>query len=201
MKSFEILLYTGPEVKTNIEVFYEEETFWLSQKKMGELFGVDVRTINEHLRNIFKTNELEEKSVIRNFRITAADGKNYLTNFYNLDAIIAVGYRVNSMEATRFRIWATKTLREFIIKGFVLDDERLKQGKNFGKDYFDELLERIREIRASERRFYQKITDLYALSVDYNNEAKTTKYFFASVQNKLHWAITGKTAAEIIYTE
>ncbi len=199
MKSFEILLYTGPEGKTNIEVFYEEETFWLSQKKMGELFGVDVRTINEHLRNIFKTNELEEKSVIRNFRITAADGKNYLTNFYNLDAIIAVGYRVNSMEATRFRIWATKTLREFIIKGFILDDERLKQGKNFGKDYFDELLERIREIRASERRFYQKITDIYAqCSVDYDPDSPTTQIFYKFVQNKLHWAITGHTAAELI---
>jgi hypothetical protein len=145
MQPFEILLYTAPEGRTHIEVYFEEETFWLSQKKIAELFGVDVRTINEHLKNIFKTNELEEKSVIRNFRITAADGKNYLTNFYNLDAIIAVGYRVNSIEATRFRIWSTKTLREFIIKGFVLDDERLKQGKKFGKDYFDELLERIRE--------------------------------------------------------
>jgi len=191
MKSFEILLYTGPEGKTNIEVFYEEETFWLSQKKMGELFGVDVRTINEHLQTIFKTNELDKNSVIRNFRITAKDGKNYLTNFYNLDAIIAVGYRVNSHEATRFRIWATKTLREFIIKGFVLDDERLKQGKNFGKDYFDELLERIREIRASERRFYQKITDIYAqCSVDYDPKAETTHTFYKVVQNKLHWAIT-----------
>jgi hypothetical protein len=128
MQPFEILLYTAPEGKTHIEVYFEDETFWLSQKKMAELFGVDVRTINEHLKNIFKTNELEEKSVIRNFRITAADGKNYLTNFYNLDAIIAVGYRVNSIEATRFRIWSTKTLREFIIKGFILDDERLKQG-------------------------------------------------------------------------
>jgi len=150
MQSLEILLYTAPEGKTHIEVFFEEETFWLSQKKMAELFGVDVRTISEHLQNIFKTNELQETSTIRNFRITASDGKAYLTNFYNLDAIIAVGYRVNSIEATRFRIWSTKTLKEFIIKGFVLVDERLKQGKQFGKDYFDELLERIREIRASD---------------------------------------------------
>jgi hypothetical protein len=155
MEKFEILLYSVPEGKATIEVFFEEETFWLSQKKMAELFSVDVRTINEHLQNVFNTNELDKDSVIRNFRITAADGKNYNTQFYNLDAIIAVGYRVNSIEATRFRIWSTKTLREFIIKGFVLDDERLKQGKNFGKDYFEELLERIREIRASERRFYQ----------------------------------------------
>ncbi|MHB1177249.1 MAG: virulence RhuM family protein [Daejeonella sp.] len=168
---------------------------------MAELFGVDVRTVNEHLKNIFKTNELGEDSVIRNFRTTAADGKSYNIKFYMLDAILAIGYRINSAEATQFRIWATKTLKEFVTKGFVLDDDRLKQGKNFGKDYFDELLERIREIRASERRFYQKITDLYALSVDYTKDAPTTQEFFASVQNKLHWAITGKTAAEIIYTE
>jgi hypothetical protein len=180
MQSLEILLYTAPEGKTHIEVFYEEETFWLSQKKMAELFGVEVPTINYHLKEIFKTNELEETSVIRKFRTTADDGKNYLINFYNLDAIIAVGYRVNSIEATRFRIWATKTLREFIIKGFILDDERLKQGKNFGKDYFDELLERIREIRASERRFYQKITDIYAqCSMDYDPKAEITRSFYA----------------------
>ncbi len=201
MQSFEIILYSAPEGKTQIEVFFEDETFWLSQKKMAELFGVEVNTINYHLKEIFKTKELEERSVIRNFRITADDGKNYLTNVYNLDAIIAVGYRVNSQEATRFRIWSTKILREFIIEGFVLDDERLKQGKKFGKDYFDELLERIREIRASERRFYQKITDIYALSADYDKHTPQTRQFFAAVQNKLHWAITGKTAAEIIYTE
>lgn len=166
---------------------------------MADLFGVDVRTISEHLQNVFKTNELEEDSVIRNFRITASDGKNYQTNFYSLDAIIAVGYRVNSHEATRFRIWATKTLREYIIKGFVLDDERLKQGKKFGKDYFDELLERIREIRASERRFYQKITDIYAqCSIDYDSNADITKVFYKTVQSKLHWAITGHTSAELI---
>lgn len=157
----DILLYTDTHGKVKVEVIYEDESFWLSQKKMAELFAVSVPTINEHLQNIFKSNELDEESVIRKFRITAADGKNYNTNFYNLDAIIAVGYRVNSHSATQFRIWATATLKEFIIKGFVLDDERLKQGKRFSKDYFDELLERIREIRASERRFYQKITDIY----------------------------------------
>ena len=165
MQTFEILLYTAPEGNSHIEVFYEEETFWLSQKKMAELFGVDVRTVNDHLFNIFTTNELNKESTIRKFRIVQKEGSRQVSreiDFYNLDAIIAVGYRVNSIEATRFRIWSTKTLREFIIKGFVLDDERLKQGKNFGKDYFEELLERIRVIRASERRFYQKITDIYA---------------------------------------
>jgi hypothetical protein len=157
--------------------------------------------ITKHLKNIFATGELIESSVCSILEHTAADGKSYSANYYNLDAIIAVGYRVNSFQATQFRIWATQTLREFITKGFVLDDERLKQAKAaFGKDYFDELLERIREIRASERRFYQKITDIYALSVDYSVEAPDTKDFFASVQNKLHWAITGQTAAELIYT-
>lgn len=173
--------------------------FGLHKKKLSELFDVDVRTISEHLQNIFKSNELDEESVIRKIRTTAADGKNYLTNFYNLDAIIAVGYRVNSYNATQFRIWATKTLKEFIIKGFILDDERLKQGQAFGKDYFDELLERIRSIRASERRFYQKITDIYAqASIDYDAHAPITQKFYKTVQNKLHWAITGNTAAEII---
>lgn len=199
MEKFEILLYSTPEGNAKIEVFFEDETFWLSQKKMAELFNVSTPTINEHLQNIFNSSELERDSVIRNFRITAADGKNYNTQFYNLDAIIAVGYRVNSKEATRFRIWATKTLREFIIKGFILDDERLKQGRSFGKDYFDELLERIREIRASERRFYQKITDIYAqCSIDYDPRSDITMAFYKTVQNKLHWAVTGKTAAEII---
>lgn len=199
MEKFEILLYSVPEEQASIEVFFEAETFWLSQKKMAELFAVDVRTINEHLQNIFTTSELDKDSVIRNFRITATDGKNYNTQFYNLDAIIAVGYRVNSLQATRFRIWATKTLREFIIKGFVLDDDRLKQGRQFGRDYFEELLERIREIRASERRFYQKITDIYAqCSIDYDPKADITLTFYKTVQNKLHWAITGHTAAEIV---
>lgn len=195
----EIILYTSPEGNKKIEVFFQDENFWLSQKRLAELFSVEVNTVNYHLKEIFKSGELSEDAVIRKIRITAIDGKNYLTALYNLDAIIAVGYRVNSYQATQFRIWATQTLKEFIIKGFVLDDERLKQGKQFGKDYFDELLERIREIRASERRFYQKITDIYALSADYDKDAPQTKDFFATVQNKFHWAIVGKTAAEIIY--
>lgn len=194
------LLYTAPDGAVKVDVFYKDETVWLTQKALAELFGVKVPAINKHLKNIFESGELAEKSVISILETTAADGKNYQTRYYNLDAVIAVGYRVNSYQATQFRIWATKTLREFIVKGFVLDDERLKQGKHvFGKDYFDELLERIREIRASERRFYQKITDLYALSVDYRADAPLTKEFFATVQNKLHWAITGQTAAELIY--
>ncbi len=204
MDNSQLIFYATPQGNVKVEVIFEEETFWLSQKRMAELFGVDVRTVNEHLKNIFATGELSKDSTIRNFRIVQKEGSRSVTrdvDFYILDAILAVGYRVNSNEATQFRIWATNTLKEFIIKGFVLDDERLKQGKNFGKDYFDELLERIREIRASERRFYQKITDLYALSADYNKDSPVTQDFFASVQNKLHWAITGKTAAEIIYTE
>ncbi len=195
----DILLYTTADGIVRVDVLYEDESFWLSQKKMAELFGVEVNTINYHLKEIFKSTELEEISVIRNFRITAADGKNYNTQFYNLDAIIAVGYRVNSHRATQFRIWATQTLKEFILKGFVLDDERLKQGKRFGRDYFEELLERIREIRASERRFYQKITDIYAAcSIDYDPKSALTQTFYKTVQNKLEWAISGKTAAEII---
>jgi hypothetical protein len=196
----QFLLYTAPDGAVKVEVFFKDETVWLTQKALAELFGVDRSVITKHLRNIFKEGELSEDSVCANIAHTATDGKNYQTRYYNLDAIIAVGYRVNSYQATRFRIWATKTLREFIVKGFVLDDERLKQGKQiFGKDYFDELLERIREIRASERRFYQKITDIYALSVDYSADTPVTKEFFATVQNKLHWAITGQTAAELIY--
>jgi len=194
------LFYTAEDGAVKVEVLYKEETVWLTQKALAELFGVRVPAVNKHLKNIFETAELVEDSVISILETTAADGKSYKTKYYNLDAIIAVGYRVNSYQATQFRIWATKTLKEFIIKGFVLDDERLKQGKTvFGKDYFDELLERIREIRASERRFYQKITDIYALSADYDKESPLTKDFFSTVQNKLHWAITGKTAAEIIY--
>ena len=161
-----------------MEVFFKGETVWLTQKALAELFGVKTPAVNKHLKNIFESDELAEDSVISILETTAADGKNYQTRYYNLDAIIAVGYRVNSYQATRFRIWATKTLQEFIIKGFVLDDERLKQGKRvFGEDYFDELLERIREIRASERRFYQKITDIYALSADYDSQAPITKDF------------------------
>ena len=195
----DIILYTSPKGHIRVEVIYEMETFWLSQKQMAGLFGVEVHTINYHLKEIFKSGELMEERVIRKIRITASDEKKYLTNFYDLDAIIAVGYRVNSFQATQFRIWATKVLKEFIIKGFVLDDERLKQGSRFGKDYFDELLERIREIRASERRFYLKITDIYEqCSIDYNKDAEITRNFFKTVQNKMHWAVTGKTAAELI---
>ena len=194
-----VIFYTGADGVVQVEVLYQGETFWLSQRRMAELFGVDVRTINEHLGNILSSGELDKDSVIRKIRITAVDGKTYLTSVYNLDAIISVGYRVNSYQATQFRMWATRTLREFMVKGFVLDDERLKQGKHFGKDYFDELLERIREIRASERRFYLKITDIYEqCSVDYSKDAEITQTFFKTVQNKLHWAITGMTAAEII---
>lgn len=200
LRESKILLYQAPTGEIKVDVLFQDETFWMTQKKMAELFGVQRPAITKHLKNIFESGELVEGSVSSILEHTADDDKNYKTTFYNLDAIIAVGYRVNSKQATQFRIWATNTLKEFIVKGFVLDDERLKQGKNFGKDYFDELLERIREIRASERRFYQKITDIYALATDYNNSAPTTKDFFASVQNKLHWAITGKTAAEIIYS-
>ncbi len=197
--SSDIILYATPEGNIRVEVVYENETFWLTQKRMAELFGVEVPAISKHLKNIFESAELQEDQVISKMETTAADGKKYLTAFYNLDAIIAVGYRVNSMQATQFRIWATRVLREFIIKGFVLDDERLKQGSRFGKDYFDELLERIREIRASERRFYLKITDIYEqCSIDYNKDAEITQTFFKTVQNKLHWAITGHTAAELI---
>lgn len=194
-------LYSGKDGKVPIECRVVGETIWLTQKQLSELFDVGVPAINKHLKNIFETGELIENSVISKMEITASDGKSYQTKHYNLDAIIAVGYRVNSYQATQFRIWATGILKEFLIKGFVMDDERLKQGGQvFGQDYFDELLDRIREIRASERRFYQKITDLYALSADYDTYAPTTKDFFATVQNKLHWAITGQTAAELIYS-
>jgi len=195
----QFLMYTSPKGEVKIEVIFQDETIWLSQKKMAELFGVDRTVITKHLKNIFLEAELIENSASAIFAHTAEDGKTYQTNFYNLDAIIAVGYRVNSYEATQFRIWATQTLKEFIIKGFVMDDDRLKNGAHFGKDYFDELLERIREIRASERRFYQKLTDIYALcSLDYDPKAPLTQEFYATVQNKLHWAITGHTAAELI---
>ncbi|WP_353197786.1 virulence RhuM family protein [Parapedobacter defluvii] len=194
------LLYQSEAAKVNVQVILGDETVWLTQKSMAQLFGCSADNISLHLKNIFNEGELQRESVTEEYSATASDGKNYKTKFYNLDAIISVGYRVNSVQATQFRIWATQILREFIIKGFVLDNERLKQGDNlFGKDYFDELLEKIREIRASERRFYQKITDIYALAVDYDKNAPTTRDFFAAIQNKLHWAITGKTAAEIIY--
>lgn len=195
-----ILIYKTNQGETRIEVLFNGKTFWLTQKRMGDLYDVDVSTINYHLGNIFETGELKENAVIRKIPITAADGKDYDTMIYNLDAIIAVGYRVNSYKATQFRIWATEVLREFIIKGFVLDDERLKQGKHFGQDYFDDLLERIREIRTSERRYYQKITDVYAeCSADYDPKSETTQLFFKMVQNMMHWAVTHQTAAEIIY--
>lgn len=193
------LLYTGKEGKVNVEVFVKDETVWLTQKALSELFGKERSVITKHLKNIFESKELDEKSNVQKMHIGGSDKP---VKYYNLDTIISVGYRVNSYQATQFRIWATKTLKEYITKGFVLDDERLKQGGIvFGKDYFDELLERIREIRASERKFYQKITDIYALSADYDKNAPITKEFFSTAQNTLHWAITGKTAAEIIYSE
>ncbi|MDW7776738.1 MAG: virulence RhuM family protein [Methanosarcinales archaeon] len=199
----DFILYTSNDGDVNVDVFLKDETLWLTQKAMAGLFGVKVPAISKHLANIYKTGELSEEPTISILETVQKEGAREVLRkmeFYNLDAIIAVGYRVNSYQATQFRIWATRTLKEYIIKGFVLDDERLKQGNRvFGKDYFEELLERIREIRASERRFYQKITDIYALSADYDKNAPATKDFFATVQNKLHWAITGKTAAEIIY--
>lgn len=187
--------------KVNIDVLFQDETLWLTQKQIAELFEVNVPAVSKHLKNIFATEELDESRVVSKMEITATDGKKYKTNFYNLRVITAVGYRINSHRATQFRKWATEVLHEYIIKGFTMDDERLKSVHHFGKDYFDEQLERIREIRSSERRFYQKITDIYALSADYDRDAQTTKAFYATVQNKMHWAICGKTAAEIIYTE
>ncbi len=197
-----IILYTNDNGDVSIQVRYEDGTFWLTQKRMAELFNVNVSTINEHLKSIFSTGELSEEGTIRKFRIVQNEGARQVMRditFYPLDAIIAVGYRVNSEQATRFRKWATEVLNSFITKGYILDKNRLKQGEQFGHDYFKDLLEDIREIRASERRFYQKITDIYALSIDYDKQAPETKRFFASVQNKLHWAISGQTAAEIIY--
>ena len=202
--SSKILLYKTSQGETRIEVVFNSETFWLSQKRMAELYGVDVRTVNYHLSQIFESGELKEDATIRKIGIVQMEGEREVNRpqmLYNLDAIIAVGYRVNSYQATQFRIWATAVLKEMIIKGFVLDDERLKQGKHFGKDYFDDLLERIREIRTSERRYYQKITDIYAeCSADYDSKAETTRLFFKMVQNMMHWAVTHQTAAEIIYT-
>jgi len=196
----EFLLYTTPNGKVRVEIFLRNENLWLTQVKISELFGVERSVITKHLKNIFDSGELQENSVCAKFAHTATDGKTYLTTFYNLDAIISVGYRVNSTQATRFRIWATERLKEYIIKGFTMNDEKLKDPYNiFGKDYFEEQLARIRDIRSSERRMYQKITDIYAqCSADYDPNEKITKQFFATVQNKLHFAITGKTAAEII---
>ena len=202
--SSRILLYKTNQGETRIEVVFNSETFWLSQKRMADLYGVDVRTVSYHLSQIYESGELKEEATIRKIGIVQMEGEREVNRpqmLYNLDAIIAVGYRVNSYQATQFRIWATAVLKELIIKGFVLDDERLKQGKHFGKDYFDDLLERIREIRTSERRYYQKITDVYAeCSADYDAKAETTKLFFKMVQNMMHWAVTHQTAAESIYT-
>jgi len=198
-----ILLYKTAHGETRIEVIFNNDTFWMSQKRMADLFGVDVRTVNYHLGQIYETGELQKEATIRKIGIVQNEGERDVERaplFYNLDAIIAVGYRVNSYQATQFRIWATSVLKEFIIKGYVLDDERLKQGKHFGKDYFDDLLERIREIRTSERRYYQKITDIYAeCSADYDAKAESTKLFFKMVQNMMHLAVTHHTAAEIVY--
>jgi hypothetical protein len=196
----EYLTFVAASGQGGVEAVYADEDVWLSQKMMGELYGVNVRTVSEHLKNIFADNELEQDAVIRNFRITAADGKNYNTQHYNLSATIAVGYKVNSERAVQFRKWATGIIKEFTIKAYAMDDERLKNdGSILGKKYFEQQLARIREIRLSERKFYQKITDIYATSIDYDNSAQATQRFFATVQNKLHWAIHGQTAAEVIY--
>lgn len=198
----ELIFYETPEGTVRVEVLFELETFWMNQKRIAELFGVEIPTVSYHLKEIYGSGELTPEATLRRIRRVQTEGNRKVSreiDFYNLDAIISVGYRVNSSQATQFRIWATGTLREFIVKGFVLDDERLKLNKRFGKDYFDELLERIREIRASERRFYLKITDIYEqCSIDYDSSAEITQTFFKTVQNKLHWAVTGKTAAEII---
>ena len=198
----EFLLYTTPNGKVKVEIFLKDENVWLSQAKIAELFDVDRSVVTKHLKNIFESGELIENSVCAKNAHTASDGKMYETQFYNLDAIISVGYRVNSTRATQFRIWATQVLKEYIIKGYTMDDERLKNPNNiFGKDYFEEQLARVRDIRSSERRFYQKITDIYAqCSADYTADSDITQKFFATVQNKLHWAISKQTAAEIIYS-
>ena len=200
---FQFLLYTMPEAEGKVQVVIKEETLWCTQKAMAQLFGVGVPAISKHLKNIFEEGELFADSVISKMETTAADGKNYTTTYYSLDAIIAVGYRVSSLKATRFRQWATKILSEYIKKGFAMDDERLKQGTAiFGKDYFRELLERVRSIRASERRIWQQITDIYAeCSTDYDKNSPTTHDFYAMIQNRFHYAITGQTAAEIIYSK
>ncbi len=197
----EYLTFIAATGEGGVESVYVDENIWLTQKMMAVLYDVDVRTINYHLKKIFNDSELEENSVIRNFRITAADSKNYNTKHYNLAAIIAVGYKVNSERAVQFRKWATTVIEEFTIKGYTMDDERLKSGGSILSDkYFEEQLERIRDIRLSERKFYQKITDIYATSIDYDVTAQATKRFFATVQNKLHWAIHGQTAAEVVYS-
>ncbi len=204
-KRHKIIFYRTEAIKVEFEVHFEDETFWLTQKKMGELFGVESHTITYHLQEIYKSGELNLEATTRKFRVVQKEGNRNVqreVDFYNLDSIISVGYRVNSKEATQFRIWATATLKEFVIKGFAMDDERLKNGENFGEDYFEELLERIRTIRNSERRTYQKITDIFAeCSIDYDKDSTIAKNFYAHIQNKFHYAIVGNTAAEIIYTK
>lgn len=201
--NFQFLIYRSAEENVSVDAIVKEESIWLSQKGMAELFECSTDNISLHLKNIFSSGELDKNSVTEKISATAADGKNYPTQFYNLDAIISVGYRVNSRRATQFRIWATGILKEYMTKGFVLDDERLKQGKDaFGKDYFRELLERVRSIRASERRIWQQVTDIFAeCSIDYDRNSPVTKDFYAMVQNKFHYAITGQTAAEIVYNK
>jgi hypothetical protein len=197
--SVEYLTFIAATGDGGVNAIYQDENIWLSQKMMASLYNVNLRTIHDHLQKIFKDNELEKEPVVRNFRITATDNKNYNTLHYNLSAIIVVGYKVNSERAVQFRKWATQILQEFTIKGFAMDDERLKNdGTILGKKYFEEQLERIREIRLSERKFYQKITDIYTTAIDYDLNSESTKRFFATVQNKLHWAIHGQTAAEVI---
>ncbi len=199
INSWEIIFYNSEEWDIKINVIFENETIWLSQKQMWELFDCTKENVIGHLKNIFNEREVDENSVTKDFLVTASDWKNYNTKHYNLDAIIAVWYRVNSYKATKFRIWATNVLKEYVIKWFVMDDERLKNWSHFWKDYFEELLARIREIRASERRFYQKITDIYATSVDYDSKAQITKDFFAEVQNKFLFAVSWNTAPELEY--
>lgn len=196
----EYLTFVAASGQSGVEAIYTDESIWLTQKMMAVLYDVNVRTVNEHLKKIFTDSELQEEAVIRKFRITASDGKNYNTQHYQLSAVIAVGYKVNSERAVQFRKWATGVIDEFTIKGYVMDDERLKAGGSaLAEQYFEEQLQRIREIRLSERKFYQKITDIYATAIDYDITAQATKRFFATVQNKLHWAIHGQTAAEIVY--
>lgn len=200
-KQMQFLIYNAYDEQLSVNAVIKDETIWLTQKAMAELFGCSIDNISLHLKNIFNDGELHKNSVIEKISITAADGKNYLTNFYNLDAIICVGYRVNSKRATKFRQWATSVLKEYMTKGFIVDSERLKQGETaFGKDYFRELLETVRSIRASERRIWQQITDIFAeCSTDYDNQDPICQAFYAEVQNKFHYAITGKTAAEIVF--
>lgn len=193
----QIIIYTGKNGQTKLDVRLEDETVWLTQAQICDLFQKSKATISEHIKHIFQEGELDENSVIRKFRTTASDGKSYDTNYYNLDVIISVGYRVKSIQGTQFRIWATQRIKEYIIKGFTIDDERLKQGGKHAR-YFQELLQRIRDIRSSERNLYQKITDIYATSIDYQSDDTVTKNFFATVQNKMHYAVHGQTAAEVI---